>query len=519
MWTRFVHVYQREIWQSAFLKDRSLKGCSYAVLRIVSITITAFFESRIATRAAALSFSSLLSLGPLLVIAVLVAGFALGPGETAEDKAIKADRKAEAAAPAKEEAPAPSTSTDATPPAMSARKNRVANTLNNLIKLVAPQIAQYEQVTQTASEPNPQLVEIIDKIITSSRSGSAGAASLFSLLLIVLLLFKSIEDTFNDIWGVRQGRSVLMRVVLYWTILTLGAILFFTAVAMLSASTFISVFFDQTPGRAELKSLGFAIQLFSFGLLTVMLTLFYRVIPNTRVFWRAAFVGGLVVAALLLGNNLLQLLYVKRVLLEKDLYGSLAIVPVLMLGLYVFWLFVLIGGVVSYAIQNVHFRNSQAAWSTLTESMRERLVLVVFLTICRRFRECLPPISVSMLSTMLKVPSQLLNECLNRLVRLQLVTTLRPPPDDNATDYLYQPSRPLNRITLFDFKTLDDNLGEDPVGASLEQIDPLVSLYQSELNRIGEQEFFQKTVEELLERHAFQESRPPFAMGQRRPGG
>jgi membrane protein len=172
---------------------------------------------------------------------------------------------------------------------------------------------------------------------------------------------------------------------------------------------------------------------------------------------------------------------------------------------------------VSYALQNVHFRNSQAAWSTLTESMRERLALVVFLTICRRFRDCLPPISASHLSTMLKVPTQLLNECLNRLVRLQLVTTLRPPPDSTATDYLYQPARPLNRITLYDFKTLDDNLGEDPIGASLERIDPLISQYDAALNRLGEQEFFQKTVEQLLEQHPFDESRPPFAMGERRP--
>jgi membrane protein len=475
-WTRLVHIYQREIWQSAFLKDRSLKGCTYAVLRVVSITITAFIETRIATRAAALSFSSLLSLGPLLVISVLVAGFALGDNEA----------------------------------------NAVGDKLNQIIKVIAPQVAQYEQITQTPSEVNPQLVEIINSIITSSKSGSAGALSVFSLLLIVLLLFKSIEDTFNDIWGVRQGRSVLMRVVLYWTILTLGAILFFTAIAMLSASTFVSIFTEWLPYDLDLKSIGYLVQLSSFGLLAVMLTLFYRVIPNTRVFWGSAIIGGVVVAALLLGNQLIQFLYFKRVLLEKSLYGSLAIVPIVMLGLYVFWLIVLIGGVVSYAIQNVHFRNSQAAWSTLTESMRERMTLVVFLTICRRFRDCLPPISVSHLSEMLKVPSQLLNECLNRLVRLQLITTLRPPPESTGTDYLYQPARPLNRITLFDFKTLDDNLGEDPVGTSLERIDPLIAQYGAALNKLGEQEFFQKTIEELFEQHPFEESRPPFAMGERR---
>jgi membrane protein len=470
LWARFVHVYQREIWQSAFLKDRSPKGCTYAVLRVISITITAFMESRIATRAAALSFSSLLGLGPLLGIAVLVAGFALGNDTSA-----------------------------------------VVDILDKFAKFVAPQIAQYELLTQKANEPNPQLVAIINQIISSSRSGSAGVIGLLSLVIIVLLLFKSIEDTFNDIWGVSQGRSVLTRVVLYWTILTLGAILFFAAVALLGASTFVRVF-DRTSGTASV-----VVQLSSFALLAVMLTLFYRVIPNTRVFWSAALIGGVVVSALLLANQVLAFFYAERVLREKSLYGTLAILPILLFGLYIFWLFVLVGGVVSYAIQNVHFRNSQAAWGTLSEAMRERLTLVVFLTICRRFRECLPPISASHLSTMLKVPTQLLNECLSRLVRLQLVATLQPPPDSTETDYLYQPARPLNRITLFDFKTLDDNLGEDPIGASLERIDPLLSQYESALNRIGQQEFFQRTVEQLFEDHPFDESRPPFAMGQHRP--
>ena len=471
-WRRLAHIYEREIWQSAFLNDRSLKGYTYAVLRIVSISVTVFFESRIMNRAAALSYQSLLGLGPLLAISVLVAGFAMGKNEP----------------------------------------GKVADTLNQIIKVLAPQIAQYEQVTQTANELNPQLVQVITNIIESSRSGSAGAVGVFSILLIVLLLFKSIEDTFNDIWGVRQGRSVLTRVVLYWTILTFGAILFFTAVALQSAGTFVSVFQGWLPGGIELQSIGFAVQVFSFALLTVMLSLFYRVVPNTRVFWRGAFIGGLVVAALLLVNNLVQFFYIKVVLRERSLYGSLAIVPVLMFGLYVFWLFVLIGGVVSYAIQNVHFRNSQAAWRSLSESMRERLTLVVFLTICRRFRECLPPVSVSLLSVILKVPTQLLNECLNRLVQLQLITIVRPPPESNGTDHLYQPARPLNRITLFDFKTLDDHFGEDPIGASLERVDPVMPHYAAALNKLSEDAFFQKSVEELFQEHPFEESRPPFAL-------
>lgn len=459
-WARLITIYQREIWLPSQMHSASLKGSTFAVLRVISITITAVFESRIASRAAALSFSSLLGLGPLIAIAVLVAGFVLGKNDS----------------------------------------TLVADTLNRMIKVVAPQIAQYERLTQTTNEVNPQLVDVINNIITASRSSSAGALGIFSLLLIVLLLFKSIEDTFNDIWGVRQGRSFLTRIVLYWTILTLGAILFFSAVALLGAGTFVSVFMEKLPAGIEnLKALGWLIQLFSFSLLTLMLTIFYRVIPNTHVFWRTAFVGGLVVSALLLGNNFVAFFYVKRVVLEKSLYGSLAIVPVLMLGLYVFWLYVLIGGTVSYAFQNVHFRNSQAAWSTLPESMRERLALAVFLTICRRFRDCRPPLSASDLSTVLKVPTQLLNECLNRLVRLELITTLQAPPNSPTTDHLFQPGRPLNRITLFEFKTLDDNLGENSLGATLANIDPVLSHYDAALSQLGEHVFFKKTIDQLFD--------------------
>ena len=471
-WSRLGQIYHKEIWRSAYLTDPSLKGHAFAVLRIVSITITAFGETRVASRAAALSFSSLLGLGPLVAIAVLVAGFALGKNNP----------------------------------------DQVAKTLHSMIKFVVPQLGQYESLSAGPATVNPQLVEIINNIIRASQSGSAGALGGFSLIIIVLLLFKTIEDAFNDIWGVRLGRSLLIRIAFYWTILTLGAVLFFTSVALLGATAYTSIFMDRMP-----QSLNWALPVLSFTVLGGFLTLCYRIIPNTRVFWRSALIGGIVVASLLMLNNFLAFLYIKRVVLDRSLYGSLAIVPVLMLGLYTLWLSVLIGGLVSYAIQNVHFRNSQAAWSTLTESMRERLSLVVFLTICRRFRDCLPAVSASELSAMLKVPTQLLNECLNRLVQLQLVSTVRTENIETSPEDVYQPARPLSRITLYDFKTLDDNFGEDPIGASLERIDPLLHKYIVACEQLGEQEFFKKNLEQLFLAHPFEEAKPAFTQTERKP--
>jgi membrane protein len=481
---RLAQLWSKEIWKSSNLNDNSPRGWCYAALRAISITVTVFFETKVPARAAALSFSSLLGLGPLVAIAVLIGGFVLGNNSD---------------------------------------PNLVATRLGEIIEKIVPQLKTLESVDASGNVAAPamksQIVTLINGFVTSARSGSAGVFGALSLIFIVLLLFKSVEDAFNDIWGVRLGRSLLMRVVFYWTTLTLGAVLFFGAIAMLGAGAAVNVFqgpLSHLPGGQEIfKVLQWFLPAFSVTLLVVLLTLVYRVIPNTRVFWRAAFAGALVVATLILLNNFVALFYVRRVILTKSLYGSLALPIVLMLGLYIFWLYLLIGGVISYAVQNVHFRNSQAAWTQLNENMRERLSLVVLLTIGRRFQDCLPPVTAGQLGELLKVPTQIINECLNRLVEMQLITTLRPAPDAPATEHRYQPARPLSRMTLYDFKTLDDNLGEDPVGQGLERVDPILRDYDAALGKIGEQEFFQKSLDQLISEHPFDVSRPPFALGER----
>ncbi len=483
--TRVAHFWKKEIWKSAHLTDRSPRGWLYAAFRLFSIMWTVFFETKVPARAAALSFSSLLGFGPLVAIAVLIGGFVLG-------------READS--------------------------NVVADQLGRIVEKIAPQLKQLESLNSADHAPgaavSPEIVNLINGIIAGARSGSAGVFGALSLIFVVLLLFKNVEDAFNDIWGVHLGRSLLMRIVFYWTILTLGAVLFFAAIALLGAGAFFNVFsagVEKLPGGLELLTvLRWSLPAFSFVLLVALLALVYRVIPNTRVFWHAAFAGALVVTALILLNNFVALFYVRRVILTKSLYGSLALPIVLMLGLYVFWLYLLIGAVISYAVQNVHFRNSQAAWSQLNETMRERLSLVALLTIGRRFQDCLEPVTASQLGELLKVPTQIVNECLNRLVAMQLITTLRPTPGAPATEHRYQPARPLNRINLYEFKTLDDTLGDDPIGQALERIDPILSHYDAALDRLGEQEFFKKDLEQLFADYPFDHSRPPFALGERR---
>ncbi|MEN9841921.1 MAG: hypothetical protein RL376_1721 [Verrucomicrobiota bacterium] len=474
---RLQRLYTTDIWSNRYLEDRSPRGRFYALLRIISITITGIIETKSASRAAALSFSTLLGLGPLLAIAVLVAGFVL-------------DRQ---------------------------DPDLAVNTLNRIIKYVAPQVGQYEQLEarQNAATPNSaaaapaapvnaELGALIDGFIDGSRSSTAGVVGVVTLIVIVLQLFTSVENAFNEIWGVRQGRSWVMRVVFYWTVLTLGAVLFFAVVTTLSAGAYLNLFEQKVPfglGPAIIGFLRWLLPSLSILLLILVLALFYKFIPNTRVLWLSAIAGAILVGGLVVANNYLAFLYLSKVVQQRSLFGSLGILPILMFGLYVFWFFLLVGGQVSYAVQNVHFRNSQAAWNTLAESMRERLTLTVLLRISRRFRDCEPPCSASQLGAELGVPTQILNECMNRLVHMRLLSPIPPAANQPDNDLRYQPARPLNRTSLADFKRMDDDHGGDPTGPTLTDIDPIVLAYDRELNRVQNQAFFQRTLDELIDAH------------------
>lgn len=490
---QFGRLWRHEIWQSASVRDKSPRGKFYASLRVASITLSGLKELKVAARAAALSYSSLLSLGPLLALAVLVAGFVIGD----RDPAI------------------------------------VARGVNKVISFVAPQLTQYDRAMAIEREkvkehdavlqaapppgadksrpvgpkdpavvpaPDPELVQHINNFIVSSRSGAAGAIGLLSLLIIVIQLFTTIENTFNDIWGVRRGRSWLTRVVYYWTAITLGAVLFFTAITLLSAGAFINVFFEKIPLGDQLKAV-FVWMLPSSSalMLTVILTLFYRSIPNTRVKWRAAIIGAMVVTALLLLNNTLAFLYFRNVVLNKSLYGSVGILFILMVGLYLFWFFVLVGGQLTYAVQNVHYRSSQAAWHHVNHHTREALSLLVLLLIARRFKGCQPPFSASELAGLIRVPAQILNESLNRLTDLQLVTQLPPADARDQTDYRFQPARPLERISLLEFKELFDHYGESPSGTMLDSVDPILAHYHSRLAEALPKALGDRSLDDLID--------------------
>ncbi|MBX3747450.1 MAG: YihY/virulence factor BrkB family protein [Verrucomicrobiae bacterium] len=172
--------------------------------------------------------------------------------------------------------------------------------------------------------------------------------------------------------------------------------------------------------------------------------LFYALMPNTRVQWRAALVGGLVAGVLWYLNNELGVRFVTEATRNRAIYNSLAAVPVFMVGLYFFWMLLLFGAQVAYTFQNRHSYLAARRVDRVHQAGREFVALRILIETARDFVRGAPPPSLGVLAERLEVPGQLVSQTLAVLRRTRLLVEV------NGGEPAYVPGRPLETIRVAD---------------------------------------------------------------------
>ena len=177
----------------------------------------------------------------------------------------------------------------------------------------------------------------------AAKAGQIGWAGALVLLFTALALILTIDRKLNDIWRVRTARPLTQRILVYWAVLTLGPLLLGASLSVtsyaLSASRGLVA---ALPGGVR-----FLLDTFQFALVLGGMSALYRYVPNTRVRWSHALVGGLFVAtALELAKSLLAW-YLAKVPTYSVVYGTFATVPILLVWFYLAWVIVLLGAVVT----------------------------------------------------------------------------------------------------------------------------------------------------------------------------
>lgn len=177
----------------------------------------------------------------------------------------------------------------------------------------------------------------------AAKANRLGAVGLVALGISALAVMLTIDKTLNAIWRVQRPRPIAQRVLVYWTALTLGPLL---AGASLTLTSYLM---SASAGLvASLpKSANVVLESADVFLLWGAVAGLFHYVPNTDVRWRHALMGGAFVAIAFTLAKVGLAWYVKRVPTYTTLYGAFATVPILLIWMYVVWSIVLLGALLA----------------------------------------------------------------------------------------------------------------------------------------------------------------------------
>ena len=263
----------------------------------------------------------------------------------------------------------------------------------------------------------------------SGQASQLGGAGLAVLLVTAIALILTIDRTLNAIWRVRKPRPLAQRVLIYWAAITLGPLVL---AASLAVTSYVVSASSGLVGALPI-SVRFMLDVAQFFLVVSGMAALYRYVPNTYVKWSHAFVGGLFVASgIEIGKKILSL-YLSAVPTYSMVYGAFAALPILLVWIYVSWVIVLMGAVITAYLPSllagVSRRGSAHGWNF-------QLAIEMLQHLDKARSTARMGVNAAQLADLLEVDMLQLEPVLETLVELDWVGQLNEAEGDCASRYL-----------------------------------------------------------------------------------
>jgi membrane protein len=270
----------------------------------------------------------------------------------------------------------------------------------------------------------------VDCAFSASSRGLATADALTSILSFLVLialsisLLISIENVFNSIFGVRRRRTLIGRVTVFWTILTLSPLLLAGSMYMRARIEGLLVGWGSD---SALVQWGFSV-LFPFVITVLAFFILYLKLPYTRVRAGAALGGAIVAAAFWEQAKGGVAWYVAENVSYKNTYGALGTIPIFLLFLYATWLITLLGAEVAYAGHHFHQIRRREILRHLGERLSSSYLAVkLAVLLADKFRRGLGPSGPDDLAEQLEIDAAQVEGMLERLEAAELVVAVAHP--------------------------------------------------------------------------------------------
>ncbi len=259
------------------------------------LTIRFFTEKRVTAQAAALTYSTLLSMVPILAVVFAIArGFGY----------------------------------------------------NKYIEL------WFRKMMSTQPQIADLIVDFVNRYLAHTQSGIFLGIGLLFMLFTVLMLVNNIEETFNEIWQVSNARPIMRSIVNYLAMFFIFPIMIIISMGVAIVMATVADVIDDIALLAP--AIHLLLDFSPYLLMSLLFILLYVYMPNTKVKWSCAIIPGILAGVAM---HILQLFYIYSqiwVTGYNAIYGSFAALPLFMLWLQISWTICLFGAQLTYTNQNLN---------------------------------------------------------------------------------------------------------------------------------------------------------------------
>lgn len=301
-----------------------------------------------------------------------------------------------------------------------------------------------EQGSQELIDPVAVMVSMIESKATNLQT--LGITWIFYILVTVLGFMRNVEWSFNKIWGVNSSRNIF-RTISDYVIITL--LLPIVMAAVLGITAALATVETNEFMRVALSGLQLAVLCLTF-------TAMYVFVPNTKVMFRYALLGGVIAGVIWVLNSWAFVNLQIGLSRNEFLFSTFALFPILLFWIYSSWIILLFGALIAFAYQNENTFAMERYADEATYAYREALAVRAFVEMSRRFDDGRPGYTVGEMAQAWNVPTRLLTDMLESLVAANLITPCATEP------VTYQPARSPEKTRVIDIVHVVREAGRDP---------------------------------------------------------
>ena len=387
MFKRLIQFLKVDIWQVQREDISPLRYLLYEVIKKVLLAVEYFTTKRMMDSAAALTYSTLLAIVPIMAVVFAIArGFGY---------------------------------------------NKYIETWFREALSSQPQVAE-------------AIIGFVNSYLVHTKSGIFLGIGLLFMLWTVIMLISNIEKAFNDIWQVSTPRSIFRTITDYMAMFLLAPII----IVVTSGISIMMATFANGIGETLIvgPTLRFFLRLLPYIIMSGVFIALYVFMPNTKVKIKSAIIPGILAGVAMQG---LQLVYIHSqiwVTGYNAIYGSFAALPLFMLWVQISWTICLFGAELAYTNQNLEKFAFRASTDDLSHRYRLLLSAYLMTLICRRFEEGKKPYTALELKLETNIPIRITHDLLENLTRVHMLSEMTN--DEKGTEAVYQPAESTARLSV-----------------------------------------------------------------------